>query len=571
MVKLKAITTKLENDKTSLVCEECQDDKTYFKDIYMCLTCAKILCGNNDDNHIESHFKSSGHCIYTHIISRTCYCFSCEEDILYDNINNSLMMDVKKAIDKFESNRKHKEMLDIRKERYLENVKKTAVYPGLKNLKHTCFFNSVMQCLTYTKSLEAIVTDKLKVEEGPLTNAFVSFLKTMHGKLKEAEEKQKNGEKLFLEIFSPKELFDQIIAKWDQYKEYNQQDSHELLRHLLDGIREEQIKSLKEKHQEKQKNFIDELFEGRLINYIACDTYGEVYPLAEDEKNKNDFESILQEISIERTENEELSIRDCLKKFMDIDTLEGKEACQCDNCTKIRYGGGENNDPSKTKKKSKTITIEKKDGQTTIKKNKGNYGSIRESYNIDEDYTSVSYYSGLHGIKEDQKSLEDFYRKMNENNDNEDDDNNIIENDEEKEIEEEKSKDEKKKVVYRRIKKRSFIDEAPKILVLNLKRFINIDLYGHVRKSEKFVDFQPFLKLGPYLSPIRQDKDTQPFYRLYGVVVHSGFSIQSGHYFAYISRTIGDWFYASDVTIRPSSWDEVKKSRPYLLFYERVK
>ena len=54
-------------------------------------------------------------------------------------------MDVKKAIDKFESNRKHKEMLDIRKERYLENVKKTAVYPGLKNLKHTCFFNSVMQ------------------------------------------------------------------------------------------------------------------------------------------------------------------------------------------------------------------------------------------------------------------------------------------------------------------------------------------------------------------------------------------------------------------------------------------
>ncbi|ORY55584.1 cysteine proteinase [Neocallimastix californiae] len=551
MVKLKAITTKLENDKTSLVCEECQDDKTYFKDIYMCLTCAKILCGNNDDNHIESHFKSSGHCIYTHIISRTCYCFSCEEDILYDNINNSLMMDVKKAIDKFESNRKHKEMLDIRKERYLENVKKTAVYPGLKNLKHT-----------------SIVTDKLKVEEGPLTNAFVSFLKTMHGKLKEAEEKQKNGEKLFLEIFSPKELFDQIIAKWDQYKEYNQQDSHELLRHLLDGIREEQIKSLKEKHQEKQKNFIDELFEGRLINYIA---YGEVYPLAEDEKNKNDFESILQEISIERTENEELSIRDCLKKFMDIDTLEGKEACQCDNCTKIRYGGGENNDPSKTKKKSKTITIEKKDGQTTIKKNKGNYGSIRESYNIDEDYTSVSYYSGLHGIKEDQKSLEDFYRKMNENNDNEDDDNNIIENDEEKEIEEEKSKDEKKKVVYRRIKKRSFIDEAPKILVLNLKRFINIDLYGHVRKSEKFVDFQPFLKLGPYLSPIRQDKDTQPFYRLYGVVVHSGFSIQSGHYFAYISRTIGDWFYASDVTIRPSSWDEVKKSRPYLLFYERVK
>jgi len=195
-----------------------------------------------------------------------------------------------------------------------------------------------------------------------------------------------------------------------------------------------------------------------------------------DEKNKKDIECILNDIIIEKKENDNvLSIRDCIKQFMNIETLEGSEACVCNNCTKIRYG-------------------EQKD--------------------------------------EDSKN---------------------------------------KKVVYRRIQKRYFVENTPKILVVNIKRFIIMDNYGHVVKSDKFVDFQQFLKLNPYLSPIDHDKDSQHFYRLYGVVVHSGFSIQSGHYFSYISRKMGEWFYASDSIIRPSDWNEVKRSLPYLLFYEIVK
>ena len=63
----------------------------------------------------------------------------------------------------------------------------------------------------------------------------------MNQKLKMSEEKQNNGIKFRQEVFEPLELFNAIIAKWDQYEGFEQQDSHELLRHLLDGIREEQI------------------------------------------------------------------------------------------------------------------------------------------------------------------------------------------------------------------------------------------------------------------------------------------------------------------------------------------
>ena len=86
------------------------------------------------------------------------------------------------------------------------------------------------------------MSDKIEVEGGPLTDAFVQFLKTMHEKLRTNEERLERGDKFSQESFAPFDLFHQIIAKWNQYRGYHQQDSHELLRHLLDGMRDEQIK-----------------------------------------------------------------------------------------------------------------------------------------------------------------------------------------------------------------------------------------------------------------------------------------------------------------------------------------
>ena len=295
----------------------------------------------------------------------------------------------------------------------------------------------------------------------------------------------------------------------------------------------------------------------------------EHYPLVNDEKNNQDIKSILDDIVVEKKANDSVfSIRDCLKQFMDIDILEGSEAFVCDNCTKIRYGE-QKKTPEKDKKAKKVKKIIK-----INMKNNGSRLSVKHHQAEDEDYTHISYYTTLNGIREDKEGLNDF-KLINEEEEEEEEEELHMENEceegeiiEEEEEEEEEEK-EKKKVVYRRIKKRYFIDEPPKILVLNMKRFTQVGY--RVKKSDKFVDFQPFLKLAPYLSPIKHDETIQPFYRLYGVVVHSGFGVQSGHYFAYISRKLGDWFYASDSIIKPSDWDEVKKSCPYLLFYERIK
>jgi ubiquitin C-terminal hydrolase len=37
-------------------------------------------------------------------------------------------------------------------------------------------------------------------------------------------------------VFNPKGLLRQLSIKYDEYAEATQQDSHELLRHLIDGI-----------------------------------------------------------------------------------------------------------------------------------------------------------------------------------------------------------------------------------------------------------------------------------------------------------------------------------------------
>jgi len=255
MVKLKTINISLNKTKSLNICEDCEKEKNQFKDIFLCLTCAKFFCGNHDEHHTENHFKNENHSIFMNIKSKAFYCFSCEDEIFCEGNRNLILADVKNFVNSYEKKKKMEEIDEIRKERNNENARKSIIYPGLRNLRNTCFFNSVMQCLTYTKPFEEIINEKFKVEEGPLTEAFIRFLKTMHEKLKVAEEKQKEGIKFSQEIFTPHDLFNVIISKWSQYKGYHQQDSHELLRHLLDGIRDEQIKALKEKNMENKKNF----------------------------------------------------------------------------------------------------------------------------------------------------------------------------------------------------------------------------------------------------------------------------------------------------------------------------
>ncbi|XP_071485111.1 ubiquitin carboxyl-terminal hydrolase 16-like, partial [Diadema antillarum] len=193
---------------------------------------------------------------------------------------------------------------------------------GLNNLGNTCFFNAVMQNLTQTHVLRSLLHEKwssgkqvdvpldthLSVATNqngcggkdidkealtpititvtalhPLTSALIEFL----------DEMQKPTKSLTL---NPRALFNQVCNKAARFKGYQQQDSHELLRYLLDGMKAEEIKRMqaglqvtfdikkakiknmdeatkkriKEYGNHSKHTFVDTVFGGHLISSVKC-------------------------------------------------------------------------------------------------------------------------------------------------------------------------------------------------------------------------------------------------------------------------------------------------------------
>ncbi|KAG9095514.1 hypothetical protein FS749_010322 [Ceratobasidium sp. UAMH 11750] len=71
----------------------------------------------------------------------------------------------------------------------------------------------------------------------PISDAFLRF-----------EDEAINARQMGKSNLSPRELLGQIGAKYDQYLGYRQQDAHELLRHLLDGMRMEEMDIIKRRN-----------------------------------------------------------------------------------------------------------------------------------------------------------------------------------------------------------------------------------------------------------------------------------------------------------------------------------
>ena len=86
------------------------------------------------------------------------------------------------------------------------------------------------------------------------------------------------------------------------------------------------------------------------------------------------------------------------------------------------------------------------------------------------------------------------------------------------------------------------------------------------------------------------DVNNDIYYGLYAVIEHMGSSLQSGHYIAHVRRRPGRhpdsttsdekweydcaaaedgmWFCTSDLTVTECSFDRIKASEAYILFYE---
>ncbi|KAK1362379.1 Ubiquitin carboxyl-terminal hydrolase [Heracleum sosnowskyi] len=114
-------------------------------------------------------------------------------------------------------------------------------------------------------------------------------------------------------------------------------------------------------------------------------------------------------------------------------------------------------------------------------------------------------------------------------------------------------------------KKQMSILQAPNVLVIQLKRFEGI--FGG--KIDKAIAFEEVLVLSSYMCKASQDP--HPEYNLFASIVHSGFSPDSGHYYAYIKDAMNRWYCCNDSFISLSTLKEVLSEKVYILFFSRTK
>ncbi|XP_068122484.1 ubiquitin carboxyl-terminal hydrolase 16-like [Hyperolius riggenbachi] len=329
------------------LCQDCQaetKEKTNNEEeepkeegiIWLCLKCGHRGCGRySERQHALNHYntpRSEPHCLVLSVGEWNVWCYLCDEQVHYSSsgrlqqlithIQKKTKVKVPKTVvqsnqdDNRNDNKQEAEQEDVKKITNVDKEDKAASAPndskevtvkGLSNLGNTCFFNAVMQNLSQTPTLRELLSEvkhleraitvqvpsnsqafprevKLEQPPGPLTLAMWQFVTEM--------QETKKG------VVTPKELFTQVCKKAVRFRGYQQQDSQELLRYLLDGMRGEEIqrvsaamsKSLQEtsekiddeeevkkvvKECEKRRaipNFVDRLFGGELTSTIMCET-----------------------------------------------------------------------------------------------------------------------------------------------------------------------------------------------------------------------------------------------------------------------------------------------------------
>ena len=110
------------------------------------------------------------------------------------------------------------------------------------------------------------------------------------------------------------------------------------------------------------------------------------------------------------------------------------------------------------------------------------------------------------------------------------------------------------------------LHRTPYVLQLHLKRF-ETQWGGHSAKISRHISFPMTLSVEEFMSKGEESTASTLTYSLYGVVVHSGHSVRSGHYLAYVKNSNGVWYEMDDDQVRSVSATTVMKQQAYMLFY----
>ncbi|XP_026082743.1 ubiquitin carboxyl-terminal hydrolase 16-like isoform X1 [Carassius auratus] len=335
-------------------CQDCEPDKPVEKQIledepdrespavWMCLKCGHRGCGRSENQHAIKHYetpRSEPHCLVLSLDVWSVWCYICDDEVQYSSTGKlaQLITNIRKEVltdpSKRNSNRKSKKEESVvtnpadqalEEEKEIKEKQKSSSnhdesprrqkaasagssgvvsIRGLSNLGNTCFFNAVVQNLSQTQVLRELlnqitdekncftITPALSSELDPLQIQLErpgSLTLAMCQLLNEIQETKKG-------VVTPKELFTQVCKKAPRFKGFQQQDSQELLRYLLDGMRAEEVKRVNSgimealknsgksleaeqmkkviKEYEKNgapKNFVDRVFGGQMSSTLMC-------------------------------------------------------------------------------------------------------------------------------------------------------------------------------------------------------------------------------------------------------------------------------------------------------------
>ncbi|KAJ3256323.1 Ubiquitin carboxyl-terminal hydrolase 45 [Boothiomyces macroporosus] len=389
------------------------------------------------------------------------------------------------------------------------------------------------------------------------------------------------------ETVNPKELFDILKTSWGVYGRYGQQDSHEMLRRLLDGIRNEQL-GLDLNGSKKEPNVLDG--NDNAFPPSSQDLPSNIEAEQKSEIPENSKESCGDELTSHSIEERKSTVVDQVfggnlveegkfKNYMNSlgrqvkkNLFNQKKEVESVSVTQQMTTLSISTNAALPREKVELIRKILKTDPILINSNPTISQCVAKFFDIEVLENDNGFVCENCAKDKREETMSDITISRTPSDMSMDSCGAVVEA--ESQVQEKDSVS--VETVYTRAFKRYMLYTPPRVLVLHMKRFSQKG--NKVSKVNNHVTFEEEIDISEFVAPPlpsdqKNGRQLQSCnYRLYAVIVHSG-TMNGGHYVAYIRKQSASgekvsWQYCSDSLVRFTNWDEVARCKPYMLFYE---